>query len=327
MISYILKRLLQFIPTFLGITLIVFILIHLVPGKPTIPGADLNVKTSLDFYEKIKKIYGLDKPLLIQYLLWLKKVLTFDFGVSISDNRPVIEKIKERAGITLIINLIAIILIFLIGGFIGIVGALKRGKFFDNFTTVLVFIGYSVPSFWFALLCIQFFCVRLQIFPVSGVHSLNYEALSFLGKIKDFLWHISLPVLVTCFGALAGITRYFRQSLIEVLNKEFVIALKAKGLPKKRLLFSHILKNALLPIITLIGLSIPGLLGGSVIFESIFSIPGMGKLFYEAVMMRDYFLIMGLLTIGAILTFLGNLIADICYALVDPRIKYQKPKV
>jgi len=324
MFIYILKRLLQFIPVFLGITIVVFFLIQLIPGKPAFQTEGLNPKISMEYYERLHSFYGFDKPIWEQYLLWLKKISTLDFGTSIVDGRPVWERIKERAPITLLINLLSLMLIFAIGIPLGITSALKKGKFFDNFITLLVFIGYSLPSFWVALILMHFLCIRLGWFPLSGVHSLQYESLSGLEKFLDVLWHISLPVIISSMLSLAAITRYMRQSMSETLEKRFIIALKSRGLPFRNILYKHALKNAFLPIVTLIGLSVPSLLSGSVILESIFSIPGMGRLFFEAVFTRDYFLIMGLLVIGAFLVFLGNVIADIGYVLLDPRIRYSR---
>lgn len=324
MFYYLLKRFLQFIPVFFGITVLVFFLIHLIPGRPSFQTEGLNPKISMEYYEKLYKFYGFDRPIPEQYVLWLKNISRLDFGDSIVDGRPVWERIKERAPVTLIINFLSLMLIFLVGIPLGVSSAVKKGKLFDNFVTFLVFIGYSLPSFWAALILMHFLCVHLGWFPLSGIHSLNYESLSTPGKIGDFLWHITLPVIISSALSLASITRYMRQSMNETLNKRFIVALKAKGLSFGNILYRHALKNACLPIITLIGLSIPALLSGSVILESIFSIPGMGRLFFEAVFTRDYFLIMGLLVISAFLVFIGNLVADIGYVLLDPRIRYSK---
>jgi peptide/nickel transport system permease protein len=218
----------------------------------------------------------------------------------------------------------SMILIFIIALPLGILNAYYKDSFFDKTSTVFVFIGFAVPTFWLALLCMYFFGIKLGWLPISGLMSYNFENMTLLGKIGDIAKHSVLPVGVSVFGSLAGISRYARNSMLDVLNNDYVLAAKARGLPEKTVIFKHALKNALLPIITIIGLSIPGLIGGSVIFESIFSIPGMGQLFYQSVMMRDYPVVMGILVIGAVLTLLGNLIADILYAIVDPRIRYGK---
>jgi peptide/nickel transport system permease protein len=178
-----------------------------------------------------------------------------------------------------------------------------------------------MTGFWLALLLMMFFGVKLHILPISGIKSLNYYSLSFFGKLLDLSKHLVLPVFVSAFGGIAGISRYMRSSMLEVIRQDYITTARAKGLPENRVIYRHALRNALLPIITILGLSVPGLIGGSVIFEQIFSIPGMGRLFWMSVMQRDYPLIMGLLTIGAFLTLLGNMLADLCYALVDPRIR------
>ncbi|MDD5738161.1 MAG: ABC transporter permease, partial [Candidatus Omnitrophica bacterium] len=184
-----------------------------------------------------------------------------------------------------------------------------------------VFIGFAMPTFWLALLLMNLFGVHLGWLPVSGIKSIDFEDYNLLEKLADLAVHLTLPVFVSAFVGLAGISRYMRTSMLEVLNKDFVRTARAKGLPERQVIYKHALKNALLPIVTIMGLSIPGLIGGSVIFESIYAIPGMGKLFYDSVMARDYPVIMGVLFIGAILTLIGNLVADVIYACVDPRIR------
>lgn len=282
-----------------------------------------NPKVSLEVKAKLTKIYGLDKPLIQQYLDWLRRIVRFDFGVSLLDGRRVIDKIKERIPLTLFINLTSLFIIFLIALPLGIIGALKKGSGLDRAITVFVFVGFSFPSFWLALLLMQTLAVHWQIVPVSGLVSVDFPYYSWAGKVWDLARHLVLPIFVSTFGALAGISRYVREEMHTALSSKFIILARAKGLPQRLILLRHALRNALLPVITILGLSVPGLLGGSVIFETIFSLPGMGRLFYEGVMARDYPLIMGLLVIGAVLTLLGNLLADIGYALADPRIRYE----
>jgi len=310
------------IPLFLGITLISFIVIHLAPGSPTDIYAQFNPKVSPEFQQRLKKLYGLDKPLYEQYWTWLKRLVKFDFGRSFApDGRPVWEKIKERLPITITINILSMLLIFIIAIPLGVIAAVKHGTLFDKVTTVIVFIGYATPGFWLALLLMMLFGIKLGWLPLSGIKSLNYETLNFCGKFFDLTKHLILPVFVSAFGGLAGLSRFVRASMLEVIKQDYILTARAKGLPERVVIYKHALKNALLPVITIMGLSVPGLIGGSVIFESIFAIPGMGQLFYASVMARDYPTIMGCLVIGAALTLLGNLIADISYALVDPRIR------
>ncbi len=324
MLTYLAKRVIELSITLLGITLLSFFILHLAPGKPTDVLTELNPKITPEARERLEKYYGLDKPIIIQYLNWLKRVVKLDFGESFStDRRPVWDKIKEKIPITLIINILSMLVIFLIAIPVGISSATRQYSLYDKITTIVVFVGFAMPGFWLALLLMMFFGVKLHILPISGIKSLNYDSLTFLGKLLDLSKHLILPVFVSAFGGIAGISRYMRSSMLEVIRQDYITTARAKGLPENKVIYRHALRNALLPIITILGLSVPGLIGGSVIFEQIFSIPGMGRLFWMSVMQRDYPLIMGLLTIGAFLTLLGNMLADLCYALVDPRIRRQ----
>jgi len=187
--------------------------------------------------------------------------------------------------------------------------------------SVFVFIGFAIPTFWLALLLMIFFGVQLGWLPISGIRSLNWEYLPAWDAFVDLLKHLILPVLISAFGGLAGLSRYMRANMLEVIRQDYITTARAKGLSRRTVIYKHALRNALLPVVTILGLSVPGLIGGSVIFETIFAIPGMGQLFYMAVMARDYPTVMGILFIGAVLTLIGNLLADLSYALVDPRIR------
>jgi peptide/nickel transport system permease protein len=319
---YILKRLGLMVPMLLGITLISFVVIHLAPGTPTDMQTTLNPKASLEAQKRLREIYGLDKPLMVQYGDWLTRLARLDFGRSFSpDRRPVWDKIKERIGITLSLNLMSLIIILGVSIPIGVIAAYRAHSWFDKATTLFVFFGFAMPTFWLALLLIMFFGVYLDWLPISGLTSLNYRQFTLWQKLQDLGAHVTLPVLVAAFGGLAGMSRYMRGNMLEVIRQDYIITARAKGLPERVVIFKHALRNALLPVITILGLSVPGLIGGSVIFESIFAIPGMGQLFYGAVMARDYPLVMGELVIGAVLTLVGNMLADVGYALVDPRIR------
>jgi peptide/nickel transport system permease protein len=319
---YLLKRLSFMLPMLLGITLVSFTVIHLAPGTPTDMATTLNPKASLEAQKRLRELYGLDKPLLTQYWDWLKRLAVLDFGLSFSpDRRPVWDKIKERIGVTVGINLLAMLIILSVAIPIGVIAASRPHSWFDRGTTLFVFFGFAMPTFWLALLLMMFFGVYLDWLPISGLTSLNFRQFSFWQKAQDLAAHLTLPVLVSAFGGLAGMSRYMRGNMLEVIRQDFIITARAKGLPERTVIFKHALRNALLPVITILGLSVPGLIGGSVIFESIFAIPGMGQLFYGAVMARDYPLVMGELVIGAVLTLMGNLLADVGYALVDPRIR------
>ena len=322
MSGYLIRRLAILIPTFIGITIVCFAVIHLAPGSPTDLQTQMNPDITPQAIEQLNKHYGLDKPLATQYFLWMKNLALLDFGNSISsDARPVWDKIKERLPITIYINISSMIIIFLAAIPLGVISALNRGSALDRAITVFVFIGFSIPGFWLALICMDLLGVRLGWLPISGIHSPEYLNLPLWGKVVDTTRHLFLPVFISAFGSLAGMSRYMRSSMLEIIRQDYILTARAKGLPERTVIYKHAMRNALLPVITILGLSIPGLIGGSVIFESIFSIPGLGKLFYEAIMMRDYNMIMGSLTIGAVLTLMGNLIADIAYSIADPRIR------
>ena len=326
MTAYMLRRFMSLLPVLLWITLISFGIMHLAPGKPTDAAMQFNPKVSLEARQRMEKLYGLDQPLPVQYARWIGRVARLDFGRSFLDDRSVTEKIVERLPITLTINLLSLGLVLGIAVPLGVLAAIKPGGAFDRFTTVFVFLGYSMPSFWLALMCMALFGVTLRWLPISGIHSLDHDAMAWLGRWLDTGWHLALPVGITAFTGLAGLSRYMRTSMVEVLRQDYIRTARAKGLPESRILFHHGLRNALLPLITILGLSLPDLIGGSVIAETIFSIPGMGRLFYDAVMARDYAVVMALVTIGAVLTMLGNLLADLAYAYADPRIRVGSQK-
>lgn len=319
------KLLLKFVwvlVVFLGITVISFTVIHLAPGSPTDLQTTLNPEASADARAKLEAIYGLDKPLHIQYVSWLSRLVRFDFGQSMSgDHRPVWDKIKERLPLTFGMNVASLILTLCITIPIGVASAWWQGKWFDKASTVLVFIGFAIPGFWLALLLMYLFGIHWSVLPISGLTSMDFERLSFFGKLWDIARHLALPIFIYTFGSLAGMSRFMRSSMLEVLRQDYILTARAKGLPLRTVIFKHALRNALLPVITILGLSVPALIGGSVIIESIFALPGLGQLFYHGVMARDYPLIMGNLVLGALLTLAGNLLADAAYGLADPRIR------
>jgi len=310
------------IPLLLGITIICFTVMRLAPGSPTDLQTQMNPKSSAEMRERLRTLYELDKPLHVQYLSWLKRISRGDLGTSFSsDHRPVAEKILERLPVTIVINLLSLLIIIAVAVPLGVLSAVRQGSFFDKATTVLVFIGFAVPTFWLALLLMIFFGIHLGWLPISGLRSLNYEYLGAWDQLMDLAKHLILPVFVSAFGGLAGLSRYMRANMLEVIRQDYIMTARAKGLSERQVIYKHALRNALLPAITILGLSIPGLIGGSVIFETIFAIPGMGQLFYMSVMARDYPTVMGILLTGAVLTLVGNLIADVSYAVADPRIR------
>ncbi len=330
MAPYILKRLLGMIPVILGVMTISFFMIQLAPGKPTDILTELNPKMTPEARKRLEQYYGLDKPLHVQYISWLKRVARLDFGNSFAmDGRPVMEKIWDtsvpvldrRLAITLLINIASLALILMLAAPIGIYSATHPYSAFDRASTVFVFVGFATPAFWLALLLMILFGIRLDVLPISGLKSIGYESMDALGKTLDITKHLVLPVFVSAFGGIAGISRYMRSSMLEAIRNDYITTARAKGLSEKTVIYRHALRNALLPVITILGLSIPGLISGSVIFEQIFGIQGMGQLAFHAVMTRDYPVVMGLLVITCIMTLAGNLIADIGYALADPRIR------
>jgi peptide/nickel transport system permease protein len=323
MTSYLIKRILMLIPLMLGITLITFTVVHLAPGEPVEMQMAMNPKVGKEARERLRRFYGLDRPLHVQYIDWVGKLARLDLGRSFSsDSRPVTAKIRERLPITLSLNIIALCLEFGLAIPIGIMAATHRDTLLDKGITVFVFLGFAVPTFWLALLLMYLFGVKLGWLPISGLHTLGSDGYGTLRYLWDMAKHLVMPISVASFGSLAGMSRYMRSSMLNVIGQDYITTARAKGLPERVVIYRHALRNALLPLITLAGFSIPGLIGGSVIFESIYAIPGMGQLFYQAVMSRDYPVVMGILVIGACLTLIGNLIADVSYALADPRIRH-----
>lgn len=321
--QYLIKRIISSIPILFGITIITFAVMHLTPGKPTDLMTDMNMKVSAQSKERLQKLYGLDKPVYIQYTDWLKRFVFFDFGTSFKDSRPARDKIFERLPATILLNLVSLLLTCLIAIPIGIYSAIKKDSIIDKGLTVILFICFSIPSFWLALMFMILFGLQLGWVPISGLYSFNFDNMNIFMKIVDISKHLILPVAVSVIVSLATLSRYTRSGMLDVLKQDYIKTAYAKGLSQKQVIFKHALKNTLLPMITIIGLSIPALIGGSFIFETIFSYPGIGRLGYEAVMSRDYPVVMGIATLSAILTLAGNIIADIAYKFADPRIKYK----
>ena len=319
---FLVRRLLVVVPLLIGITFVSFIVISLAPGGPL----DFLEGESPDLSPEVKKqlteLYGLDKPLVVQYWSWLTRLARLDFGRSfLPDGKPVLTKIGERLPVTLLLNIVEMLIILAVAVPIGVLSAVRQGSGFDKVTTMFVFIGFATPDFWLALLLMSFFGAQLGWLPISGLRSMNWEYLSFWGQQLDFISHLALPIVVATFGGLAGFSRYMRQSMLEVVRQDYVQTARAKGLSEQVVIGKHALRNALLPVVTILGLSLPGLIGGSVIIESIFAIPGMGQLMVQSIYARDYPVVMGNLVVVAVLTLFANLFADIAYGFVDPRIR------
>jgi len=317
MLPYACNRILSALPLLLGVTILCFAVMHLAPGDPTQLMGDLDPKAHAN--AAMQAAYGLDKPLWQQYLVWLGNLLQGNLGTSLApDGRPVWDKIAEALPLTLWLNVSGLLLTLLPAIPLGVWVASKPFGLRDGISTLVLYLFLAAPGVWLALLGMQFFGITLGWVPLSGLYSFGAENWPFLPRTLDLLHHLALPLAVGVTGSIAGITRFIRASTIESLQQDYILTARAKGAGSVRTLI-HALRNSLLPLITILGLSVPGLIGGSVILESLFALPGLGQLFYTAVMMRDYPTIMALLTLGAVLTLLGNLLADLAYACADPR--------
>jgi peptide/nickel transport system permease protein len=321
MLRYSLKRTLLMIPILLGITLLSFTIMHMAPGGPAEAQMEFSAKASAEARERLRKLYGADQPVHKQYITWLGKFVTLDFGEAFADGRKVKDKILERLPITLTINILSLGLVLLIAIPIGILSATHQYSAIDRFTTVFVFVGYSMPHFWMALLLIYLFGVQWGVLPISGKESLDTTGFTSFQWLMDRASHLVLPVFVSAIGGLAGLSRYMRNNMLEVMRQDYIRTARAKGLPETTVVYKHALRNALMPVITILGLSLPGIIGGSVIMETVFGIDGMGRLMFQAVFSRDYNVAMGVLVPAAALTMLGNFLADIGYAWADPRVR------
>jgi peptide/nickel transport system permease protein len=295
---------------------------HLAPGDPV----NLFANPNLDPAElvRIKANFGLDKPIIIQYFYWLLNVMRGDFGFSYQDFRPVLTVILERVPATLLLMLTVYIITLLITIPMGVFSAIKKNSWFDNFATFFSFLGMSIPSFWLALMLMLFFSLYLGWLPATGMTNPLIRDSSFVVRVLDIARHMVLPVTVMVIGGLAGLSRYQRASMLEVISQDYIRTARAKGLPERTVIFKHALRNAFLPIITILGLSLPDLFGGAFIIETIFGWPGMGRLGVQAVFARNYPIVMGVVMMSAVLIIIGNLLADLAYSWVDPRIRYKK---
>jgi peptide/nickel transport system permease protein len=321
-LAYTIRRLLISIPLLLGILCMSFLMLKIAPGEPGIIQQDLQARASGAQRETLRQLYGLDKPIYVQFGRWLWRVIRLDFGRSyMPDGRLVMDKIGERIPITLGLNVLELLIIFSVAVPLGILSATRQYSFFDKSMTLFVFVGFATPDFWLALLVMILFGVQLGWLPMSGLRSLNFEYLPSWAQLWDIVSHLILPVLVASFGGLAFLSRLMRGSLLEVIRQDYMRTAWAKGLPGRSVIYKHGVRNAVIPVVTLLGMMLPGLLGGSVFIETVFAIPGMGQLFVQSAFSRDEPVLMALIVIGASLSLLGNILADISYGLVDPRIR------
>ena len=340
--NYFIKRLLLIIPTLLGISIACFLIMQIVPGGPVEQAiqkikhaaqnesgasASGNLQSNMTAEElsNIKKYYGFDKPVLVRYFSWLAKVVKLDLGASYAYEKPVLEVIISRLPISLTFGLTGLFITYLVCIPLGIKKALEHGGPFDNWSSILIFLGYSIPSYALGLLLIVFFGGGSfwNLFPISGVVSDNFEELSWLAQILDYAYHMFLPVLCYTIGGFATLTLLMKNSLMEQLNQDYIRTALAKGMTYKQAVFQHGLRNALIPIATNIGMIIGVILSGSMLIETIFTIDGIGLLGYQSIINRDYPVALGLIVISSLLVLIGRIISDFCLVLVDPRIKFQ----
>jgi len=324
--SYFFKRLLLTIPTLLGISIVSFVIIHLTPGDPALMklGED-QPNLAPQIINETRALYGLDQPLYVQYLRWLRRMVTLDFGESLGDHRPIIDKLKERIPVSVKLSGISLLFAYLISIPLGVYSATHQHSIGDRVTTILLFALYSLPNFWLATMAIVYLGGGdfWNVFPVYGLASADAASWPWWQQVEDQLWHLVLPVTCMTYYTLAVLSRYIRVGMLEIIRQDFIRTARAKGLAERVVVYRHALRNSLIPIVTLMADLLPALIGGSIVIETLFSIPGMGALSYEAVFARDYPLIMAIFTLSAFLTLLGILLADFLYTLVDPRIGYE----
>lgn len=326
MAAYIIRRLLGAIPLLLGVATLIFFILALAPGDPT--AAYFNPNMPAEVIEQLRKNFGLDQPIYIRYFKWLGAFLTGNFGYSFIHSRPVAEVLFDAMPNTLILCGITLVLVFLFGILAGIVQAVKQYSFFDGFLSVTSLFFYSMPPFWLALMLMLIFSLQAHqwnwpiALPSTGITDVNYEFFSFGERIKDRIMHLILPVSTLTLALAAGVSRYTRGQMLEVIRQDYIRTARAKGLPERTVIMKHALRNSLIPVITLLGLYLPLLFSGTVFIEMIFAWPGMGRVIVDAIFQRDYPVVMATSFLFAVLVVLGSLLADILYAVVDPRIRY-----
>lgn len=328
--KYIAKRILWMIPTLIGIVTITFFLTRLRPDPVSLqmmgPDGLKDTSASAQYMEELRDYYGLDEPLLTQYFILWKNVLTLDFGNSRIDHRPVFDKVMAALPVTLLLNVLTIFIVYVISIPLGVYSALHENSRSDNIITTLLYMLYSLPVFWVGMLLIKYFAGGdyLNWFPLGGLTSSGAEQMPWYIKVQDILWHLFLPVVASVYGSFAFLSRFVKSSFMEALRSDYVRTAKAKGLSSRRVIYVHAMRNSLIPIVTLMAGILPELFAGSVIIESLFSIPGMGNLIFESVRANDDTVIIAVTLFSAFLTLAGILLADILYALIDPRIQYDK---
>ncbi len=317
-LGYIFKRILQTIPLLIFVSIISFFIIRLSPVDP-LGELRLNPSISQETLEKEQKRLGLDKPIYIQYILWAKSFIKGDLGYTAAGEKVSV-KLAERIPNTLLLTLVVIFTTWAAGIPLGLLGAVKQKSYIDRLLTLFTSMGMAIPSFFFAILLLMF-AVKTGWFPVGGLTSYNFAEMGFGGKFFDISKHLFLPALVLFTISLSGLQRQMRANTLEVLDSDYIKYARAKGLPESKIIFKHALRNAVNPMITLLGFEFAGLLSGAALTEYVFQYPGLGRLILEAVMKSDINLVMASLMIGAFMLVLGNLIADILLIITDPRIR------
>ena len=325
MLTYAIRRMALAIPTLLGISLVTFLVINLAPGDPAALQADqvMDPRISIRVYEQLREYYGLDRPFHLRYLEWLKRIVTFDFGNSMTpDSRKVSVKILERLPATISLSAISLFIGFALAIPIGILSGARRNGWFDTISSNFLYVLYAVPSYVMAIPLILWISIELDWLPFQGMTSDNFLELSPLAKVGDLARHFVLITFCFTYGALAYQSRFVRQNLLEVFKQEYILTARAKGLGETSVVLKHAFRNTLIPLVTLFGLTFPQILGGSVILEVMFNWPGIGRLFFESILQRDYPTLMALSFITACFVLLGTLLADLAYGVVDPRVRY-----
>ena len=317
MFNYVVRRLLQAIPLLIGVSIIGFALMHLAPGGP-LAVYTLNPTITAQDIERIKAVFGLDQPIHIQYLKWAYGMFTGNWGFTFFGGRPVRDVIFERMAATFLLMGSAMSLAIVMGMFIGILGAVKRYSVFDYLATTGAMVALSFPTFWFGLMTIFIFAVKLGILPSGGMYTLGGE-----GAILDRLYHLILPTVVLALVLVAQWSRYTRSSFLEVIHQDYMRTARSKGLPRGKILLRHAFPNAVAPLIALAGIQLPWLFSGALVTETIFSWPGMGRLFVDSLTVKEYPILMGMIMVTAFAVILGNLLADVANALIDPRIRLE----
>jgi peptide/nickel transport system permease protein len=324
--AFVVGRLVGAIPLVIGIATIIFFVLRLAPGDPTTFYFNPNVPP--DVLEQLRRNFGLDQPLHIQYGRWLAAFLTGDFGYSFAQSRPVIDILREALPNTLVLTGSALVLVFIIGILIGVVQAVRQYSIFDSASSVISLFFYSMPSFWLALMLMLIFSLKAHqwgwpiALPPTGMTSVDHEFMTFGERVMDRIVHLILPVSTLTLALAAGVARYTRGQMLEVIRQDYIRTARAKGLPERTVIMKHALRNSMLPVITLLGLYLPFLFSGAVFVEVIFAWPGMGRIVVDAIFQRDYPLVMATSFVFAVMVVLGNLLADVLYAVADPRIRY-----